>query len=100
MKKDIKIEGILDEEEGTLELSKNGLSVPHLVMVISALTKMLFNDMDEEDHDTMKDLLRDIAEDPEEELKKQFEAIRISRLLRELKKLGLIVEEESNKKAN
>ena len=62
MKKEIKITGILDEEKGTLELSKNGLSVPHLVMTITALTQMLFNDMDEEDHDTMRKLLKDIAE--------------------------------------
>ena len=41
MKTEIKIEGILDEEKGTLALSKNGLSVPHLVIAITALTKML-----------------------------------------------------------
>lgn len=94
MKTEIKIEGILDEEKGTLELSKNGLSVPHLVMTITALTKMLFNDMDEEDHDTMQKLLKDIAEDPEEELKKQFEAIRIAKLLKSLKKLGEVLDDE------
>lgn len=94
MKTEIKIEGILDEEKGTLELSKNGLNVPHLVMTITALTKMLFNDMDEEDHDTMQKLLKDIAEDPEEELKKQFEAIRIAKLLKSLKKLGEVLDDE------
>lgn len=88
MKTEIKIEGILDEEEGTLEISKNGLNVQHLVMVITALTKMLFNDMDEEDHETMRKLLNDIAEDPEEELKNQFGAIRISKLFKSLRVLG------------
>lgn len=88
MKKDIKITGILDEEEGTLELENNGLSVPHLVMAITALTQMLFNDMDEEGRDTMRNFLKDIAEDPEEELKKQFEAIRVAKLLKSLKELG------------
>lgn len=87
MKKEIKIVGVIDEENGELKLSNNGLNVPLLAMTITALTKMLFDDMDEEDHETMKELLRDIAEDPEEELKKQFEAIRISRLLKSLKKL-------------
>lgn len=94
MRKDITIVGVLDEEKGTLELSKNGLSVPHLAMTITALTKMLFNDMDEEDHDTMQKLLKDIAEDPEEELKKQFEAIRIAKLLKSLKKLGEVLDDE------
>lgn len=94
MRKDITIVGVLDEEKGTLELSKNGLSVPHLVMTITALTKMLFNDMDEEDHDTMQKLLNDIAEDPEEELKKQFETIRIAKLLKSLKKLGEVLDDE------
>ncbi len=94
MRKDITIVGVLDEEKGTLELSKNSLSVPHLVMTITALTKMLFNDMDEEDHDTMQKLLNDIAEDPEEELKKQFEAIKIAKLLKSLKKLGEVLDDE------
>ena len=71
MKARIKIEGIIDEEKGKLELNKSGLSVPHLVMTVTALTKMLFNDMDEEDHDAMRKLLKEIAEDPEEELKRK-----------------------------
>lgn len=96
MKKDIKITGFIDEEEGKLELRKNGLDVPHLAMTITALTKMLFNDMDEEDHETMKDLLKDIAEDPEKELKKQFEAIRISRLSRALRDISELVEDEDD----
>jgi hypothetical protein len=100
MKKDITILGVLDEEKGKLELSKNGLSVPHLVMTITALTKMLFNDMDEEDHDTMRKLLNDIAEDPEEELKKQFEAIRISRLLKSLRELGEVLEDDEDGAVN
>lgn len=96
MKTRIKIEGILDEEKGTLELSKSGLSVPHLVMTITALTQMLFNDMDEEDHDTMRKLLKDIAEDPEEELKKQFEAIRVAKLLKSLRELGEVLEDDED----
>lgn len=94
MKKSITIVGVIDEEEGKLELSKHGLSVPHLVMTITALTKMLFNDMDEEDHDTMRKLLKDIAEDPEGKLKKQFEAIRIAKLLKSLRELGEVLDDE------
>lgn len=94
MKARIKIEGILDEEEGKLRLSKNGLSVPRLVMTITALTKMLYNDMDEEDHETMKKLLNDIAEDPERELRKQFGAIRIAKLLKNLRELGEVLEDD------
>ena len=100
MKKDIKITGILDEEEGRLELSKDGLGVPHLIMVVTALTQMLFNEMDKEDHDTMRKLLNDIAEDPEGKLKKQFEAIRLSKLLRALRELGALVEDEDDEKLN
>lgn len=100
MKKEIKITGILDEEKGTLELSKNGLSVPHLVMTITALTQMLFNDMDEEDHDTMRKLLKDIAENPEDELKKQFEAIRVAKLLKSLRELGEVLDEDEDKPLN
>lgn len=100
MKTRIKIEGILDEEKGTLELSKNCLSAPHLVMTITALTKMLFNDMDEEDHDTMKELLKDIAEDPEEGLRKQFEAIRIAKLLKSLRELVEVLDDEDDDAVN
>lgn len=78
-------------------LIENGLNVPHLVMTITALTKMLFNDMDEEDHDTIRKLLKDIAENTEDELKKQFEAIRLSKLIRALRELGELVEDEDEK---
>lgn len=94
MKTRIKIEGIIDEEKGELGLNKSGLSVPHLVMTVTALTKMLFNDMDEEDHEVMRKLLKDIAEDPEEELKKQFEAIRVAKLLKSLRELGEVLEDD------
>lgn len=87
MKVQIKITGILDEEKGKLELEKNGLCVPHLLMVITELTKMLFNDMDEEDIEATRGLLKDIAENPGDELKEQFEAIRITRLKRLIKSL-------------
>lgn len=100
MKTRIKIEGILDEEKGELGLSENGLSVPHLVMTITALTKMLFNDMDEEDHDTMRKLLKDIAEDPEGELKKQFEAIRVAKLLKSLRELGEVLDDDEDEPLN
>lgn len=86
-----------------LELEKNGLCVPHLLMVITALTKMLFNDMDEEDHEKTKTLLNDIVEDPEEELKNQFEAIRITRLkrlIKSLKDIGELVEDEDDERLN
>ena len=97
MKVEIEITGILDEEKGKLELEKNGLCVPHLLMVITALTKMLFNEMDEEDHEATRGLLKDIAENPEDELKQQFEAIRITRLkrlIKSLKDIGEPVEDE------
>ena len=94
MKTRIKIEGISDEEKGELRLNKSSLSVLHLVIAITALTKMLFNDMDEEDHEVMRKLLKDIAEDPEEELKKQFEAIRVAKLLKSLRELGEVLEDD------
>lgn len=94
MKTRIKIECIIDEEKGELGLNKSGLSVPHLVMTVTALTKMLFNDMDEEDHEEMRKLLKDIAEDPEEKLKKQFEAIRVAKLLKSLRELGEVLEDD------
>ena len=103
MKVEIEITGILDEEKQKLELEKNGLCVPHLLMVITALTKMLFNDMDEEDHEATKALLNDIVEDPEEELKNQFEAIRIARLkrlIKSLKNIGELVEDEDDERLN
>ena len=103
MKVEIEITGILDEEKQKLELEKNGLCVPHLLMVITALTKMLFNDMDEEDHEATKALLNDIVEDPEEELKNQFEAIRIARLkrlIKSLKDIGELVEDEDDERLN
>jgi hypothetical protein len=93
----------LDEEKGKLELEKNGLCVPHLLMVITALIKMLFNDMDEEDHEEMKGLLNDIVEDQEEELKNQFEAIRITRpkiLINSLKGIVELVEDEDEERLN
>ena len=103
MKQDIKIIGILDEEKEMLKLEKNGLCVPHLLMVITELIKMLFNDMDEEEHEKTKVLLNDIVEDPEEELKNQFNAIRITRLkrlIKSLKDIGELVEDEDNERLN
>ncbi len=103
MKTKIKITGVLDEEKEKLELEKNGLCVLHLMMVITALTKMLFNDMDEEDHEKTKVLLNDIVEDPEEELKNQFKAIRITRLrrlIKSLKDIGELVEDERDERLN
>ena len=103
MKVEIKITGFLDEEKEKLELEKNGLCVPHLLMVITTLTQMLFNDMDEEDHEATKALLNDIVEDPEEELKNQFEAIRIARLkrlIKSLKDIGELVEDEDDERLN
>lgn len=99
MKVEIEITGILNEEEGKLELEKNGLCVPHLIMTITELTKMLYNDLDEEDIEKVKGFLKDIAENPEEELKSQFEAIRIHRLhklIRSLANLGEIIEDEDD----
>ena len=100
MKHDIKIIGVLDEEKGKLELEKNGLCVPHLLMVITKLTTMLFNEMDEEDHEKTKALLNNIVEDPEEELKNQFEAVRITRLKRLIKSLKDIVELVEDERLN
>ena len=103
MKQDIKIIGVLDEEKGKLELEKNGLCVPHLLIVITALTQMLFNEMEEEDHEKTRGLLKDIAEDPKEELKNQFEAIRITRLkrlIKSLKDIGELVEDEDDERLN
>ena len=100
MKVEIEIKGILDEEKEKLELEKNGLCVPHLLMVITSLTQILFNEMDEEDHEKAKVLLNDIVEDPEEELKNQFEAIRLKRLIKSLKDIGELVEYEDDERLN
>ena len=97
MKKCVTIVGTIDEEKGEIKLSKHGLDVPHLIMTITELTKMLFNDLDEEDHDAMCKLLKNIAENPEEELKNQFLAIRVqrlTRLIRSLKELGEVIEDD------
>ena len=56
--------------------------------------------MDEEDHDTMRKLLNDIAEDPEEELKKQFEAIRVAKLLKSLRELGEVLDDDEDGAVN
>ncbi len=100
MKKSVTIVGTIDEEKGEIKLSKHGLDVLHLIMTITELTKMLFNDLDEEDHEAMKKLLNDIAENPEYELKKQFKAIRLSRLMRALKDLEALVEDEDDERLN
>ena len=103
MKTEIKIIGVLDEEKEKLELEKNGLCVPYLFIVITELIKMLFNEMDEEDHEKAKALLNDIAENPEDELKQQFEAIRITRLrrlIKSLKNIGELVEDEDDERLN
>ena len=103
MKVEIEITGILDEEKEKLELENSGLCVPHLLMVITELIKMLFNEMEEEDHDKTKALLNDIVEDPEEELKNQFEAIRITRLrrlIKSLKDISELVEDEDDERLN
>ena len=97
MKESITIVGTIDEEKGEIKLSKHGLDVPHLIMTITELTKMLFNDLDEEDIKKVKGLLKDIAENPEEELKNQFLAIRVqrlTRLIRSLKELGEVIEDD------
>ena len=103
MKQDIKIIGVIDEEKGKLELEKYGLCVPHLLMVITELTQMLFDEMDEEDHEKTRGLLKDIVEDPGEELKNQFKAIRLTRLKRlieSLKDIGELVEDEDDERLN
>ena len=104
MKVEIEITGILDEENGRLKLEKNGLCVPHLLMVITALTQMLFNETNEEDPEKTKALLNDIAENPKEELKNQFEAIRIARfkilLIKSFKNIGELVEDEYDERLN
>ena len=103
MKVEIEITGILDEEKGKLELEKNGLCVQHLLMVITSLTKMLFSEIDEEDHEAMRRILKDIAENTEDELKQQFEAIRITRLkrlIKSLKDIGELVEDEDDERLN
>ena len=59
--------------------------------------------MDEEDHEKTKGLLNDIAENPEYELKQQFEAIRITRLkrlIKSLKNIGELVEDEDDERLN
>lgn len=65
-----------------------------------AIAMHVDNDMDEEDHDTMRKVLNDIAEDLEEELRKQFEAIRIAKLLKSLRELGEVLDDEDDDAVN
>ena len=97
MKKCITIVGTIDEEKGEIKLSKHGLDVPHLIITITALTQILYNDLEKEDIDTVKGFLKDISENPEEELKSQFNAIRIYRLkklIRSLNGIGEAIEDD------
>lgn len=100
MKKEVNIKGYIDVAEKKIELDKNGLSVPYLMMTITGLIQLLYNCMDEEDRDKARDILKDIADNPTEELKSQFEAVQLATLLRGLKDLGLCGSEEKENKVN
>lgn len=100
MKKNINITGYIDVAERKIELDKNGLSVPYLMMVITGLIQLLYNCMDEGDRDKAKDILNDISDNPTEELKSQMEAVQLATLLRGLKDLGLVGSEEKEDKVN
>ena len=64
---------------------------------------MLQGEVEGERHEKTKALLNDIVEDPKEELKNQFEAIRITRLrrlIKSLKNIGELVEDEKDERLN
>lgn len=83
MKKNINITGIVDTEKKELKLDKNGMGVPELVMTITELIQMLYNCIDKEDVEDTKQIIKDISDNPEEELAQQFRAVRVAEVVKE-----------------
>lgn len=84
MKKKINITGFVDTDKKELELNKNGMGVPELVMTITGLIQLLYNCIDKEDVEDTKQIIKDISDNPEEELKEQFRAVRIAEVFKEI----------------
>lgn len=55
-------------------------------MAITSLIEMAYRAVDEEDKEAVHDILKEVIENPKDELRKQFDAIEIVTMLKELKK--------------
>ena len=82
MKKNINITGFVDTDKKELKLNKNGVGVPELVMTITGLVQMLYNCIDKEDVEDTKQIIKDISDNPEEELEEQFRAVRVAEAIK------------------
>lgn len=83
MKKKINITGFVDTDKKELELNKNGMGVPELVMSITGLIQLLYNCIDKEDVEDTKQIIKDISDNPEKELEEQFRAVRVAEVVKE-----------------
>lgn len=83
MKKKINITGFVDTDKKELELNKNGMGVPELVMTITGLIQLLYNCIDKEDVEDTKQIIKDISDNPEKELEEQFRAVRVAEVVKE-----------------
>lgn len=90
----IKIEGYIDTDRKKVELEKDGLDVPNLIIVITALINSLYEEAKEEDGETINSVLHDVVDNPKCELEKQFDALELAMLLRGLAHIGMIKERE------
>lgn len=84
MKKKINITGFVDTDKKELELNKNGMGVPELVMTITGLIQLLYNCIDKEDVEDTKQIIKDISDNPEKELEQQFKAVTVAEAFKAL----------------
>lgn len=84
MKKNINVTGFVNTDKRELKLNKNGMGVSELVMTITGLVQMLYNCIDEEDLEDTKQIIKDISDNPKEELEQQFRAVRVAEVFKEL----------------
>lgn len=84
MKKDINITGFVDTDKKELELNKNNMGVSELVMTITGLIQLLYNCIDEEDLEDTRQIIKDISDNPEEELEQQFISVRLAEVFKKM----------------
>ena len=92
--KSIDITGYINADKKEVEIDKHGLDVPNQIITITALIASLYEDAKEEDKEAINKVLHDIADNPKDEILKQFEALKLANLLRGLAHLGIIEEKE------
>lgn len=68
--KKIKIEGYIDTDRKEVELYKDDLDVPNLIILITELIDELYEEAKEEDGETINSVLHDVVDNPKEELEK------------------------------